>query len=76
MALFLFSISLGNLFTAAVNFLIQDAEGASRLTGPDYYLFFAAAMLLTALAFVPVAMRYPERAYLQAEAGDTAPEAR
>ena len=75
MALFLLSISLGNLFTSAVNFLLQDAEGNSLLIGPDYYLFFAGAMALTALLFVPVAMRYPERAYLQTEAGDSEAEA-
>ena len=70
MAIFLLSVSLGNLFTSAVNFLIQDAEGGSRLAGPDYYLFFAAAMFLTALIFIPVAMRYPERFVLHAEADD------
>ena len=75
MALFLLSVSLGNLFTAAVNFLLQDAEGNSLLIGPDYYLFFAGTMALTALLFVPVAMRYPERVYLQAEAGDSEDEA-
>ena len=32
-------------------------------------------MALTALLFVPVAMRYPERVYLQAEAGDSEDEA-
>jgi len=58
-----------------VNFLLQDAEGNSLLTGPDYYLFFAGTMALTALLFVPVAMRYPERAYLQTEAGDSEAEA-
>ncbi len=70
MALFLLSISLGNLFTSAVNFLIQDDEGNSRLAGPDYYLFFAGAMFLTALLFVPVAVRYREQVYLQTEVGD------
>jgi POT family proton-dependent oligopeptide transporter len=75
MALFLLSVSLGNLFTAAVNFLIQDANGESRLVGPDYYLFFAGAMFLTALVFVPVAVRYREKAYLQSESGRTPPEA-
>ena len=73
MALFLLSISLGNLFTSAVNFLIQAPDGTSLLSGPAYYLFFAGAMFLTAVAFVPVAMRYPEQSYLQAEAGDREP---
>jgi hypothetical protein len=68
-------VSLGNLFTSLVNFLIQDAQGNSRRAGPDYYLFFATAMLLTAIAFVPKAIRYPERAYLQTEAPDTSPSA-
>ncbi len=71
MALFLLSVSLGNLFTSAVNFLIQAPDGTVLLSGPNYYLFFAGAMFLTAVAFVPVAMRYPEKIYLQAEAGDT-----
>jgi len=69
MALFLLSVSLGNLFTAAVNFLIQDANGESRLVGPDYYLFFAGAMFLTALLFIPVALGYRQQDYLQPETG-------
>jgi len=73
MALFLLSVSLGNLFTSAVNFLIQAPDGSSLLSGPDYYLFFAGAMFLTAVVFVPVAMRYREKNYLQSEAGDTEP---
>jgi len=73
MALFLMSVSLGNLFTSAVNFLIQNPDGSSKLEGPDYYLFFAAAMLLTALAFIPVAMRYREKTYIQDEAPDEEP---
>ena len=71
MALFLLSVSLGNLFTSAVNFLIQAPDGSSLLSGPDYYLFFAGAMFLTAVVFIPVAMRYREKNYLQSEAGDT-----
>lgn len=64
MALALASVSLGNLFTGAVNLLIQDESGQARLSGPDYFLFFAAIMSLTALVFIPVAMRYPERSEL------------
>jgi POT family proton-dependent oligopeptide transporter len=75
MALFLMSVSLGNLFTSAVNFFIQDSDGVSRLDGADYYLFFAAAMFVTAVLFVPVAMRYQGKTYLQVEDDDGLAEA-
>jgi POT family proton-dependent oligopeptide transporter len=76
MALFLMSVAIGNLFTAAVNVFIQDEDGTSLLEGADYYLFFAGAMGLTAVLFVPVAMRYRERTHLQVEAepDGTAPQ--
>jgi len=67
MSFFLMSVSLGNLFTSAVNFLIQDADGTSRLSGVEYYLFFAGVMFLTAAGFVAVARRYQEEVYLQDE---------
>jgi POT family proton-dependent oligopeptide transporter len=67
MALFLMSVSLGNLFTAGVNFVIQNPDGSSKLDGPAYYLFFAAMMAATAVAFIPVALRYRERTYIQDE---------
>jgi hypothetical protein len=53
--------------------LPTDIENADRLTdgsklaGPDYYTFFAGCMLLTALFFIPVAMRYKETTYIQDE---------
>ena len=68
MGAFLMSVALGNLFTAAVNFFIQNPDGTSKLDGPAYYLFFAAAMALTAVLFVPVAMWFKERTYIQEEA--------
>jgi POT family proton-dependent oligopeptide transporter len=68
MALFLLSISLGNLFTAAVNALIQNKDGSSKLPGASYYWFFMAAMLVTAVLFIPVAMRYRAQSYIQDEA--------
>ncbi len=75
MALFLLSISAGNLFTSAVNFLIRNPDGSSKLEGPSYYLFFAGLMTLTALAFIPVAMRYRERTYIQGETREDEAEA-
>ncbi len=67
-ALFLLSISLGNAFTAAVNWFIENEDGTTKLTGPQYYWFFAIAMLVTAVLFVPLAARYKVRDYIQDEA--------
>ena len=67
MSFFLMSVSLGNLFTSAVNFFIQNADGSTKLSGIQYYLFFAALMLVTALVFIAVASRYRERTYPQEE---------
>ncbi len=72
MGAFLMSVSIGNLFTAAVNVFIQNADGTSKLEGPSYYLFFAAAMAITAVLFVPVAVWYKERTYIQDETANEA----
>ena len=58
MALYLASVSLGNFFVMGVNFFIQNADGTSKLSGPDYYLFFAGTMALTALLFLGVVKWY------------------
>ena len=65
LAMFLMSVSMGNLFTSAVNFLIQDDSGASTLSGAEYYVFFAVLMLAAAVGFAVVARRMPVRAILQ-----------
>lgn len=67
MALNLMSVSVGNLFTAGVNFFIQDEANQVTLVGADYFLFFAGAMLATAVLFIPVALSYRERLFLQDE---------
>ena len=48
----------------------------SKLKGASYYLFFAGMMLLAALVFIPVAMAYKPKEYLQdeQEAGESASE--
>ncbi|MFM7207064.1 MAG: POT family MFS transporter [Planctomycetaceae bacterium] len=74
MSLYLLSISLGNLFTAAVNFLTRDASGESTLTGASYYWFFTACMAVATALLVPVVLRFKPRVYLQQEAD--APSAR
>ena len=68
MGAFLMSVAIGNFFTALVNFLIQNPDGTSKLDGPSYYLFFAGAMAVTSVLFVPVAIWYKERTYIQEEA--------
>ena len=57
-AIFLLSISLGNAFTAVVNWFIRNADGTSKLSGPGYYWFFVIAMLAAAVLFIPVARWY------------------
>jgi POT family proton-dependent oligopeptide transporter len=65
MSLFLMSVSLGNLFTAAVNTIIQNPDGTSSLEGANYFLFFAGLMFAAAVLFVPVAMAFKEKTYIQ-----------
>jgi len=67
-ALFLLSISAGNAFTAVVNWFIENEDGTTKLTGPQYYWFFVIAMLVTAVLFVPVAAQYKVKDYIQDEA--------
>ena len=71
MAGFMLSVSLGNGFTALVNWLIQNKDGSSKLVGAEYFLFFAGAMLLAAFIFIPIAMLYKEKHYIQDEMEDS-----
>jgi POT family proton-dependent oligopeptide transporter len=68
MSLYLLSVSLGNLFTAAVNMFTRDAAGNSTLTGASYYWFFTGCMAVATLVLVPVVWLYRPREYLQLEA--------
>ncbi len=63
----LLSISLGNIFAAVVNNVIKNDDGTSKLPGASYYWFFAIAMLVTAVLFIPVAARYKVKDYIQDE---------
>jgi len=65
-AVFLLSISVGNAFTAGVNWVIE--KGWLGLAGPRYYWFFVIVMLATAVIFIPIARRYPVKDYIQDEA--------
>ena len=65
MALYLLSISAGNLVTALVNHYIQNEDGSSKLAGASYYLFFTGLMAVAAVIYIPVAMWYKERRFVQ-----------
>ena len=65
MGLYLLSSAVGNLFTACVNFFIQNPDGTSRLPGASYYWFFAGLMLVTSLLFCVYAAFYKEKSYIQ-----------
>jgi POT family proton-dependent oligopeptide transporter len=67
MALYMLSVAIGNAFTSGVNFFLRDETGEVIFRGASYYLFFAGAMLLTAIAFVPFARVFQLRTYLQEE---------
>ncbi len=67
MAFFMLSVAAGNLFTSAVNFLIQNEDGTSKLAGAGYYGFFTLLMLITAVLFSVVTRYYREERYLHDE---------
>ena len=54
MCTYLLAISLGNQFTAVVNFAIQNRDGTVRLQGSSYFMFFVWVMLGTAVVFAIV----------------------
>jgi POT family proton-dependent oligopeptide transporter len=67
MALWLFTVSMGNLFTAAVNYFIRNDDGTVKMNDQQYFLFFAVLMLAAASVFVVVAMFYRGKTYLQSQ---------
>ena len=65
MGFFLLSVTLGNSFTAIVNWFIQDESGQSTISGVDYYMFFVWLILGAGVVYIFVANRYKEKTYLQ-----------
>ena len=65
MSFYLLSVSLGNLFTAAVNRFTMDANGNSTLVGANYYWFFTKLMIGATVLFIFVVVLYKPREYLQ-----------
>ncbi len=67
-ALYLWSITAGNLFTALVQKFIHNADGTSKLPGASFYVFFAMLAIGASVVFALVAIRYREVIHLQDEA--------
>jgi POT family proton-dependent oligopeptide transporter len=67
MCIYLGAISLGNLFTAGVNFFIQNADGTVKLAGASYFFFFTEVMFATAVLFILAAIFYRGKTYIQDE---------
>jgi len=73
MCTYLGAVSLGNAFTAAVNFFIQNSDGTLKLSGADYFYFFVKVMVVTAILFVIVSPFYQGKTYIQDEAEAPSP---
>jgi len=67
-AVYLLSVSAGNLFTAGVQWFIANPDGTAKLSGPSYFLFYAVLAMVAAGLFALVARNYREHAHLQSEA--------
>jgi proton-dependent oligopeptide transporter, POT family len=68
MAAWLFTVFLGNQFTAIFNFLIPTLRNNGiKFDGAAYFRFFTLLMLVTAVIFVFVARRYRGKTYIQGE---------
>ncbi len=65
MCTYLGAVSLGNFFTARINFLIQ--RQVIHLEGARYFFFFTAVMVITGLLFVFFARYYRGRTHIQDE---------
>jgi len=67
MALYLWSITGGNAFTALVHWFIANPDGSLKLQGAAYYNFFAYLSIGCVAVWVFVAKAYKEKTYLQGE---------
>jgi proton-dependent oligopeptide transporter, POT family len=72
MCTYLGAVSLGNVFTAAVNFFIQNPDGSVELKGAAYFYFFVIVMAATAVLFLIVSQFYRGKTYIQ-DAAETQP---
>ena len=70
MGVYFLGVSLGNQFTALVNWVVgklKAEDGTSALDGANYYWFFTGLMVLTALAYVVFARLYKGQTFVQGD---------
>jgi POT family proton-dependent oligopeptide transporter len=67
MSLFLLAVAAGNLVPMVVNFVIENPDGSSKLSGVQYYLMFSGLMLVAAVAFPFLAKRFRTQHFVQDE---------
>jgi POT family proton-dependent oligopeptide transporter len=72
MAFFMMSIAVGNLLSSAVNFVIRNEDGTSKLEGAEYFQYFTITILVTTVLFVLIARVYQGDIYLHAEIPEAA----
>ena len=84
MGVYFLGVSLGNIFTAGVNWIItvpaqvdpttgvEIAKATTWLEGSDYYLFFTGVMAAVAVAFVVFAQFYRGETFIQGEDAEEA----
>lgn len=65
MALYMLSVSFGNVIAATVNSFIQNADGTVMLEGASYYWFFTGLVFVAGICYVIAATFYQEKTYLQ-----------
>jgi POT family proton-dependent oligopeptide transporter len=67
MAFQLLAVSLGNVFTAIVNSVIERPDGSLLLEGASYYWFFVGVMFVSTLLFILWSQFYRGQTYIQGE---------
>ncbi len=67
MCTYLGAVALGNVFTAWVNFFIQNPDGTLKLEGASYFFFFVKVMLVASVFFLLVAGFYRGKTHIQEE---------
>ncbi len=67
LSLFLLTVSFGNFVTAGFTHLMTDKNGQAILGRTEELWFWTGMILLTGVIFIPVAMRYKAKEYLQEE---------
>lgn len=65
MSLYMLSMSLGNLITAATNWAIVKENGEVIFTDMQYFGFFTLLMLISSLLFIPIARNYQPKSFIR-----------